>query len=68
MYGVALYKDVIDGNEGMVRDYIRNGSYRMPGFKYGSEPSEIDAIVQYLKTVPKPAPRNSQAEGEGPID
>jgi mono/diheme cytochrome c family protein len=69
MYGVNLYKDLVDGNEDMIRDYIRNGSNRMPGFKYGLEPAEIDAIVEYLKTVPKPAAQNPQAKGPaGPLD
>jgi mono/diheme cytochrome c family protein len=68
MYGLTLYKDLVDGNEDVIRDYIRNGSKRMPGFKYGLEPSDIDAIVEYLKTVPKPAPRNSPSKGEGAVD
>lgn len=68
IYGVSLYKDLVDGNEDMIRDYIRNGSKRMPGFKYGLEPSEIDAIVEYLKTVPKPAPKTSTARAENPMD
>jgi mono/diheme cytochrome c family protein len=53
MYGIPLNKELVDGNEDMIKDYIRNGSKRMPGFKYGLESSEIDAIVDYLKTVPK---------------
>jgi len=68
MYGIALYKDLVDGNEDMIRDYIQNGSKRMPGFKYGLEPDEIDAIVEYLKTVPKPAPRNPQPRAENPVE
>ena len=68
IYGVSLYKDLVDGNEDMIRDYIRNGSKRMPGFKYGLEPAEIDAVVQYLKTVPKPAPKATTARGENPMD
>jgi mono/diheme cytochrome c family protein len=68
MYGLMLYKDLVDGNEDMIRDYIRNGSQKMPGFKYGLEPSEIDAIVEYLKTVPKPAPKAAATKGEGPVD
>jgi mono/diheme cytochrome c family protein len=68
MYGIALNKDLVDGNEDMIRDYIRNGSRQMPGFKYGLEPAEIDAIVEYLKTVPKPAPKNPQPKVEGPVD
>jgi mono/diheme cytochrome c family protein len=68
MYGLTLYKDLVDGNEETIRDFIRNGSKRMPGFKYGLEAPEIDAIVEYLKTVPKPAPRKSPSKGEGPLD
>lgn len=68
MYGIALNKELVDGNEDMIRDYIRNGSKKMPGFKYGLEPSEIEAIVEYLKTVPKPAPRSAQPKTEGPVD
>lgn len=69
MYGIALNKELVDGHEDMIRDYIRNGSNKMPGFKYGLEPAEIDAIVEYLKTVPKAAPRNpQQPSGEGPVD
>jgi mono/diheme cytochrome c family protein len=68
MYGIALYKDLVDGNEDMIRDYIKNGSKRMPGFQYGLEPAEIDAIVDYLKTVPKPASRSSQPKGQNPVD
>ena len=68
MYGITLNKDLVDGNEEMIREYIRNGSKKMPGFKYGLEPSEIDAIVEYLKTVPKAAPRNTQTGAPGPVD
>jgi mono/diheme cytochrome c family protein len=38
--------------EAAVRPIIQNGiPMRMPGFKYGLEPSEIDAIVAYLRTL-----------------
>jgi len=54
-YGPVLYKDIVRGNEDMIRDRIRNGSpAKMPGFRYGLEPSEINSIVEYLKVVPKP--------------
>jgi mono/diheme cytochrome c family protein len=68
MYGIPLYKDLVDGNEDMIRDFIQNGSKRMPGFKYGLESAEIDAIVEYLKTVPKPAPRNPQPRAGNAVD
>lgn len=68
MYGASLYRDMVNGKEDMVRDYIAKGSSKMPGFRYGLKASEINAIVEYLKTVPKPAPRGPQAKGEERVD
>ncbi len=70
MYGPALYKDLINGSEDAIKEIIRSGSNKMPGFKLGLQPSEIDAIVEYLKTVPKP-PKNTEPTGGGdmgPLD
>jgi mono/diheme cytochrome c family protein len=69
MYGTALYKDLVNGNEDAIKEMIRSGSGKMPGFKLGLQPSEIDAIVEYLKTVPKPL-KNTDAAGGGmaPVD
>jgi mono/diheme cytochrome c family protein len=67
-YGPGLYKGLVDGNEDTIRALIANGSKgKMPGFKYGLEAPEIDAIVEYLKTVPRPAKRSSQGQ-EGGVD
>ncbi len=33
------------------RQAIRVGTWRMPGFQYGLEPDEIDALIAYLKTL-----------------
>jgi mono/diheme cytochrome c family protein len=68
MYGPSLFRDTVNGREDAVRDYIGKGSSKMPGFRYGLKASEINAIVEYLETVPKPAQRGSQAKGEGPVD
>lgn len=68
MYGPSLYRDIVNGREDAVRDFIGKGSNKMPGFRYGLKASEISAIVEYLKTVPKPAPRSPQTKGEGPVD
>jgi mono/diheme cytochrome c family protein len=54
-YGPPLSKASLGGQDGVMREVIANGTPRMPGFKYNFEPAQIDAIVQYLKTVP-PAP------------
>lgn len=70
MYGPLLYKDLINGSKDAIKEIIRSGSTKMPGFKSGLQPSEIDAIVEYLKTVPKPPKSTEPATGGtmGPLD
>jgi mono/diheme cytochrome c family protein len=69
IYGPILYKDLVAGNEDTIKKFIQDGSSRMPGFKYGLERSEIDSIIEYLKTVPKPQKSGSPGSREqGPID
>lgn len=69
VYGPVLYKDLIIGNEDSTRQFILNGSRRMPGFKYGLEPSQVEAVIAYLKTVPKPSKSgSSESKDRGPID
>jgi mono/diheme cytochrome c family protein len=69
-YGPVLYKELVDGNEDSIRDFISNGSKgKMPGFKYGLDASEINAIVEYLKTVSRPAKRGGPTQGQdGMVD
>jgi mono/diheme cytochrome c family protein len=71
-YGPALSKENINNNEDALREFIKLGTERMPGFQYTLEPRQIDAIVQYLKTVeprtdagpsaPRPAARGNERE------
>ncbi len=69
-YGPALYKDLVNGSEDAIKEMIRSGSGKMPGFRLGLQPAEIDAIVEYLKTVPKPPKNTEPATGGsmGPLD
>jgi mono/diheme cytochrome c family protein len=66
-YGPALYKELVEDNEDNIRDIIiegREGS--MPGFKYGLTRVEIDSIIEYLKTVNRPArPKGNPNQKEG---
>ena len=66
-YGPALYKELVEDNEDNIRDAIlegREGS--MPGFKYGLTRAEVDSIVEYLKTVNRPArPKGNPNQKEG---
>jgi len=52
-YGPRLSAETVTGREAIIREFIRRGTPRMPGFQYGLEPNEIDSIIAYLKTVKK---------------
>ena len=54
-YGPLLNKAAA-GDDAVMREYILDGTPRMPAFKYFLQPAEIDAIIAYLRTVPVPAP------------
>lgn len=55
-YGPVLDGGTVEGRESTVRSMIRDGATGlMPGFRYALEPAEVDAIIEYLKIVEKPA-------------
>jgi mono/diheme cytochrome c family protein len=51
-YGPALNKDAGGGDNDVMREFVENGTPRMPGFKFYLKPQEIDAIISYMRTVP----------------
>lgn len=55
LYGPALSRQSLNGQDDVMREVISNGTPRMPGFKHHFDRPQIDAIVAYLKTIP-PAP------------
>ena len=60
-YAPALSRETLGGDEELMREYINNGSPRMPGFRFNFEPEQINAIVAYIKTVPpQPAPAGAR--------
>jgi mono/diheme cytochrome c family protein len=63
-YGPVLSMNTFGGNAEAMRQFISNGSPRMPGFKYTFKPAQIDAIVAYIKTVPMPAQTAAPASGK----
>lgn len=63
-YGPALSMNTLGGNADALRQFISNGTPRMPGFKYTFKPAEIDAIVAYIKTIPAPAETAAPASGK----
>jgi mono/diheme cytochrome c family protein len=54
-YGPVLSRETLGGDEEAMRDYIGQGTPRMPGFRFNFEPDQISAIVQYIKTIPPQA-------------
>jgi mono/diheme cytochrome c family protein len=62
-YGPALNKDAGGGDNDVMREFIENGTPRMPAFKFYLKPDQIDAIISYVRTLPVlaaptgPAPR-----------
>ena len=60
-YGPVLSRESLGGDEELIREYISNGTPRMPGFRYYFEPTQISSIVQYIKTIaPPPAPAGAR--------
>jgi mono/diheme cytochrome c family protein len=51
-----LSKETLGGQDVALRDFISNGTAKMPGFKYEFKPEQLNAIIAYIKTVPAPAP------------
>ena len=60
-YGPALSKDNVSAGTEVVREFIQTGTDRMPGFRYSLQPNQIDAVIQYLKTVSPPADAQAPA-------
>jgi mono/diheme cytochrome c family protein len=51
-YGPALNKEAAGGDDDVMREFIENGTPRMPAFKYYLKSAQIDAIISYMRTVP----------------
>ena len=66
-YGPALYKEIVEDNEDNIRETILEGREGlMPGFKIGLTRPEVNSIIEYLKTVSRPArPKNNPNQKEG---
>ena len=54
-YGPPLNKAAGNGDDDIMREYITNGTPRMPAFKLFLKPADIDAIIAYVRTVPAAA-------------
>lgn len=66
-YGPLLNKEAGGGDDDVMREFMTNGTPRMPAFKYYLKAAEMDAIIAYIRTVPvqaapAAAPRRAPAE------
>jgi mono/diheme cytochrome c family protein len=66
-YGPAFYKEIVEDNEDNIRETILEGREGlMPGFQYGLSRAEVDSIIEYLKTVNRPArPKGNPNQSAG---
>jgi mono/diheme cytochrome c family protein len=62
-YGPVLSKASGGGDDALVRKVILEGTPRMPAFKHFLQPSEVDAIIAFIRTVPTPAPAAAAPRG-----
>ena len=51
-YGPGLNKDAGGGDDDVMREFITNGTPRMPAFRHYLKPEQIEAIISYVRTVP----------------
>ncbi len=64
-YGPALNKEAGGGDDDVMREFMTNGTPRMPAFKHYLKPEEMDAIISYVRTVPVQATAASGAPRAG---
>ena len=51
-YGPMLNKASGNGNDDIMRTFIMEGTPRMPAFKHYLKALDVDAIIDYVRTVP----------------
>lgn len=66
-YGPQLNKEAGGGDDEVMREFITNGTPRMPAFKYYLKPEQIEAIISYMRTVPVQAAQTGPAR-RGPVE
>jgi mono/diheme cytochrome c family protein len=64
-YGPPLNKAAGGGDDDIMREYINNGTPRMPAFKFYLKPDEIEDIIAYVRSVPVPGAAPAARPGGG---
>ena len=65
-FGPTLSQATVDGKEAAVKEFVAKGTQRMPGFQYTLQPTQVDAVIAYLKTVAAPAAQPAAAPAARP--
>jgi mono/diheme cytochrome c family protein len=65
-YGPLLSKASSGGDDAKMRQYILEGTPRMPAFKYFLASSDVDAIIAYVRTLPVPTAAAPARRGATP--
>jgi mono/diheme cytochrome c family protein len=64
-YGPPLNKEAGGGDDDVMREFITNGTPRMPAFRFYLKPDQIEAIISYVRTVPVQAAASGPARRVG---
>jgi mono/diheme cytochrome c family protein len=62
LYGPALTQDTQRGKDDHLAEIIRDGTPRMPGFKFQFGADQIGAIVAYLRTAAQQASSQTSSQ------
>ena len=62
-FGPPLNKHAGGGDDDIMREYIMNGTPRMPSFKNYLKSQDIDAIISYVRTVRRRQRRQRRLSG-----
>jgi len=62
-YGPRLSKSSANGDDNLMREVIKNGLVKMPGWKYTLNDNEINDVIAYVRTLPEPPAPTSKGGG-----
>ncbi len=67
-YGPLLNKSSANGDDNLMRQVIKTGLVKMPGWQYTLNDNQINDVIAYIKTLPvvaPPPPPAAKGAGKG---
>jgi mono/diheme cytochrome c family protein len=61
--GPRLSKTTTNGDDSLMKEVIRTGLVKMPGFQYVLSETDIDDLIAYVRTLPVPPPPTNRGGG-----